>query len=46
MARVAPRLRHRALDFALLDLVTLADTLAAINAIAPRLARGELGPDR
>jgi hypothetical protein len=42
MDRVAPRLRHRALDFALPDLVTLADTPPAINAIAQGLAHGEL----
>jgi hypothetical protein len=40
--RVAPRLRHRPLDFALPDLVTLADTPSAINAIAQGLAHGEL----
>jgi hypothetical protein len=42
MDRVAPRLRHRPLDFALPDLVTLADTPPAINAIAQGLAHGEL----
>jgi uncharacterized protein DUF5681 len=42
MDRVVPRLRHRALDFALPDLVTLADTPGAINAIAQELAHGEL----
>ncbi len=42
MDRVAPRLRHRPLDFALPDLVTLADTPGAINAIAQGLAHGEL----
>jgi hypothetical protein len=42
MDRVAPRVRHRALDFALPDLVTLADTPPAINAIAQGLAHGEL----
>jgi hypothetical protein len=42
MDRVAPRLRHRALDFALPELVTLADTPPAINAIAQGLAHGEL----
>jgi hypothetical protein len=40
--RVTPRLRHRPLDFALPDLVTLADTPGAINAIAQGLARGDL----
>jgi hypothetical protein len=40
--RVVPRLRHRPLDFALPDLVTLADTPGAINAIAQGLARGEI----
>ncbi len=42
MDRVAPRLRHRPLDFPLPDLVTLADTPVAINAIAQGLAQGEL----
>jgi hypothetical protein len=42
MDRVAPRLRHRALDFDLPELVTLADTPPAINAVAQGLARGEL----
>ena len=42
MDRVAPRLRHRPLDFALPDLVTLADTPVAINAIAQGLSHGEL----
>jgi hypothetical protein len=42
MDRVAPRLRHRPLDFALPPLVTLADTPPAINAIAQGLALGEL----
>ncbi len=45
MDRVAPRLRHRPLDFALPELVTLADTPAAINAIAQGLAHGELDLD-
>jgi hypothetical protein len=45
MDRVAPRLRHRLLDFALPDLVTLADTPGAINAIAQGLAQGELDLD-
>jgi hypothetical protein len=45
MDRVAPRLRHRPLDFALPDLVTLADTPGAINAIAQGLARGDLDLD-
>jgi hypothetical protein len=40
--RVTPRLRHRPLDFDLPDLVTLADTPGAINAIAQGLARGDL----
>ena len=40
--RIAPRLRHRPLDFALPNLVTLADTPGAINAIAQGLSRGEL----
>src|SRR5262249_10390768 len=40
--RVVPRLRHRSLDFDLPDLVTLADTPVAINAIAQGLAHGEL----
>lgn len=43
--RVAPRLRHRALDFDLPELITLADTPPAINAIAQGLARGELDLD-
>ncbi len=42
MDRVAPRLRHRPLDFALPDLVTLADTPVAIAAIAQGLAQGEI----
>jgi hypothetical protein len=42
MDRVVPRLRHRPLDFDLPDLVTLADTPGAINAIAQGLARGEI----
>jgi hypothetical protein len=42
MDRVAPRLRHRPLDFDLPDLVTLADTPVAINAIAQGLSHGEL----
>ena len=40
--RVAPRLRHRPLDFEMPPLVTLADTPVAINAIAQGLAQGEL----
>ena len=40
--RITPRMRHRPLDFALPDLVTRADTPAAINAIAQGLAQGEL----
>ena len=43
--RVAPRLRHRALDSALPDLVTLADKPAAINAIARGLRRASSAPD-
>jgi hypothetical protein len=42
MDRVAPRLRHRPLDFDLPDLVTLADTPGAIAAIAQGLSHGEL----
>jgi hypothetical protein len=42
MDRLVPRLRNRPLDFALPDLATLADTPAAINAIAQGLAQGEL----
>jgi hypothetical protein len=42
MDRVAPRLRHRPLDFALPNLATLSDTPVAINAIAHGLAQGEL----
>jgi Family of unknown function (DUF5681) len=42
MDRVAPRLRHRPLDFDMPPLVTLADTPVAINAIAQGLAQGEL----
>jgi len=42
MDRVAPRPRHRLLDFPLPELVTLADTPGAINAIAQGLAHGEL----
>jgi Family of unknown function (DUF5681) len=42
MDRVAPRLRHRPVDFDLPPLVTLADTPSAINAIAQGLAQGEL----
>jgi hypothetical protein len=42
MDRVAPRLRHRPLDFDLPRLVTLADTPPAIDAIAQGLAHGEL----
>jgi hypothetical protein len=45
MDRVAPRLRHRALDFAMPRLVTLADTPPAIDAIAQGLAHGELDLD-
>jgi hypothetical protein len=40
--RVAPRLRHRPLDFEMPPLVTLGDTPGAINAIAQGLAQGEL----
>lgn len=42
MDRVAPRLRHRPLDFEMPPLLTLADTPVAINAIAQGLAQGEL----
>jgi hypothetical protein len=42
MDRVAPRLRRRALDFVLPDLLTLADTPVALRAIAQGLASGEL----
>jgi hypothetical protein len=42
MDRVAPRLRCRALDFVLPDLLTLADTPVALRAIAQGLASGEL----
>jgi hypothetical protein len=42
MDRLAPRLRHRPLDFDLPQLVTLADAPPAINAIAQGLAHGEL----
>jgi hypothetical protein len=42
MDRIVPRLRHRPLDFAMPDLVTLADTPGAINAIAQGLAQSEL----
>jgi hypothetical protein len=45
MDRIAPRLRHRPLDFAMPQLVTLADTPVAINAIAQGLAHGELDRD-
>ena len=45
MDRVAPKLRHRPLDFDLPELVTLADTPPAINAIAQGLAHGELDLD-
>jgi Family of unknown function (DUF5681) len=40
--RVAPKLRHRPLDFPLPDLVTLADTPVAFSAIARGLASGDL----
>src|SRR5579883_3477478 len=43
--RVAPRLRHRPLDFDMPSLVTLADAPPAINAIAQGLAHGELDRD-
>jgi hypothetical protein len=43
--RIVPRLRHRPLDFTMPELVTLADTPGAINAIAQGLARGELDRD-
>src|SRR5690349_16621165 len=42
MDRIAPKLRHRPLDFALPDLVTLADAPVAFSAIAQGLAGGEL----
>jgi uncharacterized protein DUF5681 len=42
MDRIAPRLRHRPLDFEMPPLVTLADTPVAINAIAQGLAQGDL----
>ncbi|HLH87259.1 MAG TPA: DUF5681 domain-containing protein [Xanthobacteraceae bacterium] len=42
MDRVAPRLRHRPLDFEMPPLVTLADTPGAINAILQGLAQGEI----
>jgi hypothetical protein len=45
MDRIAPRARHRPLDFALPPLVTLADTPVAIAAIAQGLATGELDRD-
>jgi hypothetical protein len=45
MDRIAPRLRHRPLDFEMPPLVTLADTPVAINAIAQGLAQGELDRD-
>jgi len=40
--RVAPKLRHRPIDFVLPDLVTLADTPVAFSAIARGLASGDL----
>ena len=43
--RVAPRLRHRPVDFAMPRLVTLADAPVAIDAIAQGLAHGELNLD-
>jgi hypothetical protein len=46
MDRVVPRLRHGPLDFALPELVTLADVPAAYNAIGQRLACGELDPEQ
>jgi hypothetical protein len=45
MDRIAPRMRYRPLDFAMPDLVTLADTPGAINTIAQGLAQGELDRD-
>jgi len=42
MDRIAAPLRHRPLDFDLPDLVTLADTPGAINAIAQGLAHDDL----
>jgi len=44
--RIAPRLRHRPLDFDLPPLVTLADAPVAIAAIAQGLAHGELDLDQ
>jgi len=46
MDRVAPRLRHGPLDFALPELVTLADVPVAYNAIGQGLACGELDPEQ
>ncbi len=43
--RVAPRLRHRVIDFPLPNLVTLADVPVAMDKIAQGLACGELNPD-
>jgi hypothetical protein len=40
--RITPRLRHRPLDFEMPPLVTLADTPAALNAIAQGLAHSDL----
>ncbi len=45
MDRVAPRPRHRALDFDLPGLAALSDTPVAISAIAQGLAHGELDLD-
>ena len=46
MDRVAPRLRHGPLDFALPELVTLADVPVAYNAIGQGLASSELDPEQ
>jgi hypothetical protein len=40
--RIAPRLRHRAFEFPLPELVTHADVPVAFSAIAQGLARGDL----
>jgi hypothetical protein len=46
MDRVVPRLRHSPLDFALPELMALADVPVAYNAIGQGLACGELDPDQ
>jgi hypothetical protein len=46
MDRLAPRARHRLLDFPLPPLVTLADTPPVLAAIVQGLARGELDIDQ